>query len=691
MAQLSLRQLWAGHLAAVPEEDFPLKCKYCSKGLRGCALQQHEKWCPKKPVAAGLAPGPAPGGIVVPGKRARGPADTGREAKAKRGEGGWRGSNALPSSSNDDDEVEAEAEGLQLHLSRNNPTGYKCVYKVPSGYPGAGRFRAWRMVHGRQAWLGYFDTAVEAAAYAERMRLHPGPQVSAAAAGPATGHAPEPEAATVGPTPAPGPELSAVAAGPAPGYAPGPEAATVGPTPPAPAAGVPGHRLLRLDSLEMNRQRMRAPKKKLDKRKDNKGAAVRKRKSSEDKLAQVEKLEGHIGMGLSMRTAAEKIGISSSQATTWLKLKKDGKLQKASRAWEMEAMASCDCDAYVAPAAENEANVRAAMQSAVSLPPFALPMLHAVRQASQAMLRNLPLPPSLGGDHEVLRHVCDVDKQGELVWCLPARSDVRTFAGAKHVLEQKGFGAVQQLVLLGFVHILYHVDSTCFALAMMLCHPALCPCPPEALLERATAWADALEGVWAIIEEFFKNKRVVRGLLVEKPTLRGVNALLPDRNPSNWNRSSKTDWRMLVADLRCGCWLQACVSLAEAFQGPTMSYESCLRALRVAEVTCAGVRTKLSYYNGKPTSYISIHFLRCYSVATDVRCADDADTWKSLCHMGGGVERYRYSYEQARIALDGVTASLAPPARYHLDDLACLMCLAQHFSTSVRLELHRGA
>ena len=358
-------------------------------------------------------------------------------------------------------------------------------------------------------------------------------------------------------------------------------------------------------------------------------------------------------------------------------------------AWEREAMASCDCDAYVAPAAENEANVRAAMQSAVSLPPFALPMLRAVRQASQAMLRNLPLPPSLGGDHEVLRHVCDVDKQGELVWCLPARSDVRTFAGAKHVLEQKGFGAVQQLVLLGFVHILYHVDSTCFALAMMLCHPALCPCPPEALLERATAWADALEGVWAIIEEFFKNKRVVRGLLVEKPTLRGVNALLPDRNPSNWNRSSKTDWRMLVADLRCGCWLQACVSLAEAFQGPTMSYEFCLRALRVAEVTCAGVRTKLSYYNGKPTSYISIHFLRCYSVATDVRCADDADTWKSLCHMGGGVERYRYSYEQARIALDGVTASLAPPARYHLDDLACLMCLAQHLSTSVRLELQQ--
>jgi len=59
---------------------------------------------------------------------------------------------------------EAEAEGLQLHLSsKNTSTGYKGVARHHSG-----RFEARRSANGRSLHLGLFDTAVEAAvAYAQ--------------------------------------------------------------------------------------------------------------------------------------------------------------------------------------------------------------------------------------------------------------------------------------------------------------------------------------------------------------------------------------------------------------------------------------------------------------------------------------------------------------------------------------------
>ena len=335
-----------------------------------------------------------------------------------------------------------------------------------------------------------------------------------------------------------------------------------------------------------------------------------------------------------------------------------------------------DCDADLAPKDVHEANIRRAMQAIVTLPAFALPVLRTVSEDSRAMLQSIPAPPVPDETHELLRHVRDVDKQGELIWCLMARSDIRTFVISKQVLQRKGFDTVQQLVLLGFLHILYHVESTCYALAMMLCHPALTPCAAATYLEQAKVWAVALEEVWNATEAFFKNKRVLRGILIEKPTVRGVNALQPDRNPSNWNRCSKIDWNMLLTDLRNGAWFQACISLADAFQGNTMSYKICLKALRAVQVECSGIRKKISYYTGKTKSYNSIHFLRCYSVATNVRCSNDEKTWILLRHMGGGVERYDYSYEQAYMAFNAISASLSPPATYYMDDLACFMCLA---------------
>ena len=51
-----------------------------------------------------------------------------------------------------------EAEGLRLHLSDTNASGYKGVDKKESG-----RFHAQLSRDGKQEQLGTFDTAVEAA------------------------------------------------------------------------------------------------------------------------------------------------------------------------------------------------------------------------------------------------------------------------------------------------------------------------------------------------------------------------------------------------------------------------------------------------------------------------------------------------------------------------------------------------
>ena len=85
--------------------------------------------------------------------------------------------------------VAAEEEGLHLHFSSNNATGYKGVFKQASG-----RFKSQRMVDGKEVRLGTFDTAVEAAvAYARAVA-----EEAAAPAGPAAPASGPAQAATVG-------------------------------------------------------------------------------------------------------------------------------------------------------------------------------------------------------------------------------------------------------------------------------------------------------------------------------------------------------------------------------------------------------------------------------------------------------------------------------------------------------------
>ena len=75
-----------------------------------------------------------------------------------RGDGKAR---AMPPAEGVAEGVAEEAEGLRLHLSSSNATGYKGVYRLH------GRFHVQHYVDGRCDGLGCFDTAVEAAvAYA---------------------------------------------------------------------------------------------------------------------------------------------------------------------------------------------------------------------------------------------------------------------------------------------------------------------------------------------------------------------------------------------------------------------------------------------------------------------------------------------------------------------------------------------
>ena len=78
---------------------------------------------------------------------------------------------------------------------------------------------------------------------------------------------------------------------------------------------------------------------------------------------------------------------------------------------------------------------------------------------------------------------------------------------------------------------------------------------------------------------------------------------------------------------------------------------------------------------GKTKAYISIHYMRCVSVATRVRCQDLASDWHILGKMGSGVSRYDYSLEHVNKLLDIMRAT-STGADVHLDDLACFMCLS---------------
>ena len=129
---------------------------------------------------------------------------------------------------------------------------------------------------------------------------------------------------------------------------------------------------------------------------------------------------------------------------------------------------------------------------------------------------------------------------------------------------------------------------------------------------------------------------------------------------------SHTDWRLLLADLGANRWLPFCMKLAEDLSNRAFSYKDQLDEL---------LRYKGQYYTGKHDAYISIHFLRCMSLATNVRCDDLDSDWSILKNMGSGVRHFKYGATRARELLEAIRA--APGAgSVHMDDLACFMCLS---------------
>ena len=130
--------------------------------------------------AVGEAPGEEPEAPIAAPPEAAPAAEGNRKKKRSTSDSGSskRAKGASP-------EVEAESEGLRLHLSGTSSSGYRGVSHAKAG--AQRRFRAYRASGGRQVSLGLFDTAVEAAvAYARAVGEAPLPSSLAAALPPST-------------------------------------------------------------------------------------------------------------------------------------------------------------------------------------------------------------------------------------------------------------------------------------------------------------------------------------------------------------------------------------------------------------------------------------------------------------------------------------------------------------------------
>ena len=313
-------------------------------------------------------------------------------------------------------------------------------------------------------------------------------------------------------------------------------------------------------------------------------------------------------------------------------------------------------------AADDKA-VREALAAPVEVPNFAKPLHNHI-----STFRHCPPPPLWEGaaEDELFRHIREQCSQGEWIWCLAARRDVATLGNVFGVLRQKGFNVAVSLVLCGFLHILYWHQSISMALALILAHPVLCPTELADL--DLEAWAGAIESIMHDVSETFKDLRVVRGQLVRKPVVKKTGAVLADRNPCCWNRSSVVDVGMFAADLRAGAVTDSCKELAEMFLEGRFDYGKGLRLLQ---------SKKNRYYTGLEKSYISVHFLRCMRVAVGVPAPPGPSDFRILLKMGGGVRRWGWSDQQAAEAIR-VILTHAPSSDYQMDDLACLMCLAGH-------------
>ena len=122
-----------------------------------------------------------------------------------------------------------------------------------------------------------------------------------------------------------------------------------------------------------------------------------------------------------------------------------------------------------------------------------------------------------------LSRLTDKDDQGELLWCLSVRRDMRVMAGAYRLLVNKGFHGSMALLLMGYLHMLYMFEPVCYALSLMLMHPAVRPLRTEAL----ASGGDQLRNLYTALEQILVPHRVV----LLRPTHISPNA---SREATRW-------------------------------------------------------------------------------------------------------------------------------------------------------------
>jgi hypothetical protein len=91
------------------------------------------------------------------------------------------------------------------------------------------------------------------------------------------------------------------------------------------------------------------------------------------------------------------------------------------------------------------------LQAAIGLPRWVAPVCKFVTQVSEGMLSGVPGPPGLAA--RGLPGLTTRCGDGEPVWCLPVRADIRCMFAARALLVNRGFSCAVTLWMLSFLRV----------------------------------------------------------------------------------------------------------------------------------------------------------------------------------------------------------------------------------------------
>ena len=314
---------------------------------------------------------------------------------------------------------------------------------------------------------------------------------------------------------------------------------------------------------------------------------------------------------------------------------------------------------------------RELLEMEIKMPHFA-EIFHRHLQSQNVILQRTvptcPKPPQRGP----LQHLNKLE-QGQPIWALLLRRDVATLVTLFQVLQEKGLNRLTALLIVALSHVLYHGQGIDYLASLLLAHPDLLSVSVADFNIRTAAALRFLKAVEQSVDatlEFFSTLRMARGVLVKAGEDRvkeickthQIKLLMPCRNPSKWNSLAARSLADVVKDIEQGS-LPKC---SNAFFSLTeLCYKEAVDILRAGN---------MKYYNGRTGSYESVHFVRILGQVLKLQCQDSADCWQQLCLMGDGVKRHDLDHAGAIKLRNQIQKFTRHPA-YHLDDLACYLCL----------------